>query len=186
MRWLLLCSILACTSTAPESEDVTTGDENAGHEHATDDEHGEPMNDERGTDERATEGPTDERANDVPTDDADEPPASCPDTFAEAESPDTFDCSSHQPLCRYAEGDCTCVTPRRCGGARLSLNPQPLPPRWTCTPRVRDDGCTSAQPDLGSPCATEGQSCTYAPCGGVVLECQRGAWARTRTVAPPP
>ena len=98
-------------------------------------------------------------------------PASCPPTFAAAQ---TGSCTAAANLsCDYDEGRCACVCPEGQTAAT-----------WAC--RSRDDvqpPCPALRPLAGDGCTDEGLMCNYAKyCGesslsfGPPMVCQHGYW----------
>lgn len=116
------------------------------------------------------------------------PLASCPATYAEAETGACTLAQIDKLSCAYREGACACNAYRPCAGVAGAYEEARAHPRpaWSCTPKIRADGCTSEQPAVGSACAKDAQECTYGSCGGHVLACRSGKWEIARTIAPPP
>ena len=94
-------------------------------------------------------------------------PKSCPATFAKA----TGRCSA-STTCTYPEGECWCGPGSWCAG----VAPPPRPNVWTCTPKVRPDGCPGASPRQGGACAKEGQRCDYTCACVEIATCTKGQW----------
>ena len=87
-------------------------------------------------------------------------------------------CTSYAS-CDYSAEHCICIT--QCGGI-----PLPSDPRWICQPNPT--GCPFPRPDIGTPCASEGENCAYTvECcsGGTDLVCSGGSWRSSPTLPCP-
>ncbi|MEO6775625.1 MAG: hypothetical protein ABI467_21870 [Kofleriaceae bacterium] len=114
--------------------------------------------------------------------------ASCPATYAEAAAGTCALASVDKLSCPYADGHCGCITYRPCAGIASVYDEAREHPSaaWSCTPKLRPDGCLGDEPAVGSLCTKDAQECAYGSCGGQVLACRTGKWAVARMISPPP
>lgn len=86
-------------------------------------------------------------------------------------------CAVDGSICSYPDAPCECTTCTWRGGpVVLSCN---APETWSCLmpDPANDSRCQVLAPNLGTPCAPEGLSCTYAICGPDALYvCKGGLW----------
>jgi hypothetical protein len=105
----------------------------------------------------------------------------CPTTYAAAKGT----CGGSLD-CHYPDGDCVCSREMPCSGTRLPPSELAnLKDIWTCTPKVRADGCPG-QLVQGAACTTPDKECVYAPCGGSAFTCKEGKWTFERDIPGPP
>ncbi|MCG8557024.1 MAG: hypothetical protein MJD61_17325 [Proteobacteria bacterium] len=86
--------------------------------------------------------------------------------------------SSDRP-CSFQGNDCTCAPV--CSGV---APPPGMTHRWSCVP-PRPPECPAAAPHNGTPCLTEGLTCSYGSCGAAHATCANGLWS-VLFVPPPP
>ena len=112
----------------------------------------------------------------------------CPKTYAAVAATACALDDAWKLACKYPDGHCECVIQQPCAGWAGAYEEAKEHPRavWTCTPRVRDDGCPGDQPKIGARCPKRGQQCSYGSCGGSILACHGGAWAVEHVIGPPP
>jgi hypothetical protein len=100
-------------------------------------------------------------------------PLGCPPTFGTI--PTGASCPREPASdCVYPEGTCGCVSCAPDGGGTIATE-------WVCDPWPTPNGCPEPRPRIGSPCASEGQSCMYADLcsvgnGQPAMGCQNGRW----------
>lgn len=113
---------------------------------------------------------------------------SCPKTYAALTKATCAIPDASKLACKYPDGHCECVIAQPCSGWAGAYEEARKHPRaiWSCTPRVRDDGCPGEPPKVGSRCTTPGQSCMFGSCGGEVIACRSGTWVVDRVIGPPP
>jgi hypothetical protein len=88
-----------------------------------------------------------------------QPSPNCPSTFPSG------DCSALDggATCEYAQGFCVC-----------NVNDSGID--WRCDDQL---DCPQPRPRLGTPCASEGQTCSYLACfvpWGATITCKAGIW----------
>ena len=113
---------------------------------------------------------------------------SCPATYAEAAAGTCALASVAKLSCTYADGGCSCAEARPCSGVAMAYDEARKHPRaaWSCTPKIRPDGCLGNEPQIGSGCVKDAQECAYGSCGGQVLACRNHKWEVARQLPPPP
>jgi hypothetical protein len=113
---------------------------------------------------------------------------SCPKHFADVEKTSCGLDDAWKLSCKYPQGHCECIVRQPCSGWAGAYEEAKKHPNvgWSCTPKVRADGCPGDQPRVGSHCTKAGQKCSYGSCGGQVLACRGGAWKVDHVIGPPP
>ena len=96
------------------------------------------------------------------------PPVTCPAT-RDAASGQV--CPTEGAYCTY--GDLTCACTNCTNGPVTSCAGDPT---WHCAAPNADAACPAGIPLLGSACATDGKTCTYACGTGNARTCKQGAW----------
>jgi hypothetical protein len=113
---------------------------------------------------------------------------SCPKTYAALATAGCALADADKLTCKYPDGHCECVMVVPCAGWAGAYEEARKHPRafWSCTPRVREDGCPGDAPKIGSRCTKDGQECMFGSCGGEVMVCRSGTWAVEHMIGPPP
>jgi len=96
------------------------------------------------------------------------PPVTCPATRDAAASQV---CPAEGAYCTY--GDLTCACTNCTNGPVTSCAGDPT---WHCAAPNADAACPAGIPLLGSACATDAKTCTYACGTGSARTCKQGAW----------
>jgi hypothetical protein len=96
------------------------------------------------------------------------PPVTCPATRDAAAGQA---CPTEGAYCTY--GDLTCACTNCTNGPVTSCTGDPT---WHCAAPNADAACPAGIPLLGSACASDGKTCTYACGTGNARTCKTGAW----------
>jgi hypothetical protein len=96
------------------------------------------------------------------------PPVTCPATRDAAAGQA---CPTQGAYCSYGDLSCECTN---CSNGPVALCTGS--PTWHCEAPNADSTCPAGMPLLGTACATEGKTCTYACGSGNGRICKQGAW----------
>lgn len=81
-------------------------------------------------------------------------------------------CTTQGAYCSYGDLSCQCTNCSTGGPISLCTGS----PTWHCEAPNADATCPAGMPLLGTACATEGKTCTYACGTGNGRTCKQGAW----------